>query len=275
MPDLAAVKAATTKPKAWTRATTVANTLADRFALEQWAQRNLVYGLGQRQDLYALAASTKPDDKKALNKIAKDAQEYAKASSGANLGTALHSFTEAVDRGEDIEIPSAWKADIGAYRKAMRGFDILHIERIVVVPQLRIAGTLDRIVRDLRTDELFIADVKTGANAVKYGSGEIAIQLAIYAGASHMWKGTSDDIDRDQWGRYLLPDPEKNPDAYEPMPKVSRDKALVIHLPVDAHQCDLYEIDIAAGREATRWSMQARDWRKRRDLAQPYKSKVN
>jgi hypothetical protein len=59
-----------TKAKSWTRVTTIANTLADRYALEQWAQRQIVYGLGVREDLYALAASSTPDDKAQLSQIA-------------------------------------------------------------------------------------------------------------------------------------------------------------------------------------------------------------
>src|SRR5690606_41320127 len=42
----------TGEEKPWTRVTTLAGTLADRRGLEKWAQRNIVYGLGQRQDLY-------------------------------------------------------------------------------------------------------------------------------------------------------------------------------------------------------------------------------
>src|SRR5690606_11998477 len=60
----------TGEERAWTRATTIANTLADRFGLEQWAKRNVVLGIAAREDLYALAVSCKPEDKDQLNQIA-------------------------------------------------------------------------------------------------------------------------------------------------------------------------------------------------------------
>jgi hypothetical protein len=74
---------------AWTRVTTVAGTLADRYGLEKWGNRNVVLGIAAREDLYAQAASCTPDDKDTLNQIVDQAQEAAKAKSGANLGTAL------------------------------------------------------------------------------------------------------------------------------------------------------------------------------------------
>ncbi len=77
-----------TKFKPWTRATTVASTLEDRYGLERWAKRNVVLGIAARPDLYALAASAKPEDKDLLHSIVDDAEEAAKARSGANLGNA-------------------------------------------------------------------------------------------------------------------------------------------------------------------------------------------
>ena len=59
----------TGEERTWTRATTVANTLADRYGLEQWAKRNVILGLAARHDLYAQAASCTPDDKTELNRI--------------------------------------------------------------------------------------------------------------------------------------------------------------------------------------------------------------
>ena len=259
----------------WTRATTVASTLADRYGLEQWAQRNTVLGIGLREDLYAQAAAATPDDKQTLNSIAKQAQDAAKASAGANLGSALHKFTERVDAGEEFDVIPPWKADIDAYKNTIKqsgiGLDPVWIERVVVVPQLRIAGTLDRIAN--YNGQRYIADVKTGQDVVKYGMGDIAVQLAIYAGASHAWLGDAASVPRDRYGRYKLPDPTDNPNVYEPMAEVSRDKALVIHLPAGQARCELHWVDIAAGREAVRTAVWVRDWRKRKDLSEPFDTK--
>lgn len=242
----------TGKEVSWTRVTTVANTLADRYGLEQWAKRNVALGLAAREDLYALAASCTPDDKKQLNTIVKDAEEAAKARSGANLGTALHRITERVDRGEDLDIPDAWRADVDAYAQTLVDNHIKvhpeYLERIVVVPKAKVAGTLDRLVTVETVDGLIVGDIKTGQDVVTYGMGEIAIQLALYANASHMWNG----------------------DGYDPMPDINKQRALVIHLPVGQGECNLHWVDIEAGREAARMALAVRDWRKRKDLSTPY-----
>lgn len=262
-----------TKPQSWTRVTTIANTLADRYALEQWAQRNTVLGLGAREDLYALAASTTPDDKEQLTAIVKQAQEAAKARSGANLGTALHKLTERIDSGEQLDVPDTWKADIDAYCQTLVKHHVtIHsewIERVVVIPQLQVAGTVDRLVTVNLDDTFKVADLKTGQQADRYVN-ETALQLALYANASHVWRGSTDDIKHDHFGRYLLPHPSDDPDAYEPMPPVDANQALLIHLPVGQGLCGLHEIDIAAGKEAVRLAMKVREWRKRRDLARPF-----
>ena len=262
-----------TKPKAWTRVTTIANTLADRYALEQWAQRQTVLGLGAREDLYALAASSTPDDKAQLGKIVAQAQEAAKSRSGANLGTALHRLTERIDSGEILDVPHQWRPDVDAYCQTLADNRVrIHpnwIERVVVIPDMGAAGTLDRMVTIGDSVELTIADLKTGASADRFGHGEIAVQLALYANATHVWRGTTDQIQRDQYGRYLLPDPTEEPEAYEPMPPVNKQRALMIHLPVQTGTCGLYEIDIKSGIVAAGYASWVRDWRKRDDLAWP------
>jgi hypothetical protein len=256
----------------WTRATTVANTLADRYGLEAWAQRNTVLGLGLRQDLYALAVSCTAEDKEELNRIVGQAQEAAKSRSGANLGTALHRLTERIDTGEELNVPDAWRPDIDAYCQTLVDHHVQihseYIERIVVVPELRVAGTLDRLVTIGGT--LTVSDLKTGKDAVTYGAGEIAAQLALYSRATHMWKGSADAIKRDRYGRYMLPDPAEFPAAYDVMPAVDQSQALVIHLPVGKAQCHLHTVDLEAGWEAVLQAMWVREWRKRKDLAAPF-----
>lgn len=258
--------------QAWTRATTVANTLADRYGLEKWAKRNVALGLGLRPDLVARAASCTPEDRKTLEDIVSQAEEAARARSGANIGSALHDFTERIDRGEDFNVIPPWDKDVAAYKTTLARHNIRvldgWIERVVIVPQVKVAGTLDRIVT-VNGDGPYIADLKTGS--LDYSMGEIAVQLSLYAGATHAWKGTAKEADnrRDRWGRYLTPDIDTNPDEYEPMPAVSRDKAIVIHLPAGEAKCTLHWVDIAAGREAVRKAMWVREWRKRKDLSTP------
>jgi hypothetical protein len=58
--------------------------------------------------------------------------------------------------------------------------------------------------------------------------------------------------------------------AYEPMPPVRQDRALIIHLPAGQARCDLHWIDITAGWDAAQLAAAARTWRNRRELTQPY-----
>jgi hypothetical protein len=129
-----------------------------------------------------------------------------------------------------------------------------YIERIVVVPDLKVAGTLDRIVDPGGQAPLQIADVKTGKD-LSYGWLEIAIQLALYAHAEAMWN------DQTQ--------------TYEPVPALDLDHAMVMHLPVGKAQCDLYSVDIAAGWEAAQVCQAVRQWRSRRNLANPRRGDPN
>jgi hypothetical protein len=63
--------------------------------------RMAAIGLTIRSDLL-LAINASQDDKMAINKYIEDAMEVAGASRAATIGTALHSFTERMDLGQDI-----------------------------------------------------------------------------------------------------------------------------------------------------------------------------
>jgi hypothetical protein len=85
-----------------------------------------------------------------LDRIIDQAREHAKASARANLGTALHAFAESCDLGRPLpEIPPPFDRDIAAYRKAMAAVEVSrnYVERICVVRDLGVAGTMDRLVR--------------------------------------------------------------------------------------------------------------------------------
>lgn len=174
-------------------------------------------------------------------------------------------------------MPDTWKPDIDAYCQTLADNHIMiepdFIERIVVHPRWRIAGTLDRLVTIHGDTKRTVADLKTGKDAVTYGAGEIAIQLAIYANSTHMWAKSAEDVKRDRYGRYELPHPDENPGEYVPMPDVHTDRALIIHLPVGEGVCTIHEIDLTAGNDALERALWVRDWRKRRDLTRPFKPK--
>jgi len=241
----------TGKEQTWTRATTIANTLADRYGLEQWAKRNVALGIGARRDLYAQAAAAKPDDKTTLTRIVEQAEEAAASKAGANLGSALHRFTERIDAGEEFDAPPPWDGDIAAYQQAMQANGITvasgWIERILLVPEIEAAGTCDRLCNGMWPLPL-IGDLKTGQDVVRYGMTEIALQLAIYAHATHWYDPITHELHE--------------------MPHVDQVAALVMHLPVGQGRCTIYQVDIRAGWEAVQLALDVRHWRQRKDLAQ-------
>src|SRR5262249_15935096 len=91
----------TGEERTWTRATTWAQTVAGTFALEKWALRQTALGFARRQDLLVgVAAVHDPETKEGkrkLNQFIRQAQEASATTARATIGTALHSFVEAID----------------------------------------------------------------------------------------------------------------------------------------------------------------------------------
>lgn len=242
----------TGEDRGWVRATTVSSLLSDRYNLEKWAQRMVVLGLAQRPDLLALAKASNADDKRRLDGIAQSAKDAAASDARANIGTAIHAATEALDRGEPVELGAPYDRDVEVYRKTMKAIGLRvvpgWIERIVVVPHLGegVAGTLDRLVMCDEWDLPRIADIKTGST-VKFSGLDHAVQQAIYANATHYWDAEREDL--------------------MPAPEIDKTKALIIHLSAGEARCEIHELDIVAGWEAAQVAAEVRAWRARKDLS--------
>jgi hypothetical protein len=105
------------KPVAYTRATTIANSLDDASALVAWKMRMAAIGLTTRPDIL-LSITAAQEDKMAVNSLIEDAMEVAGANKAANIGTAIHSFAERLDLGQNLGIiPPQWAPDIKAYEQ--------------------------------------------------------------------------------------------------------------------------------------------------------------
>lgn len=242
--------------QAYTRCTTFVKALeGDASALALWKMRMTALGLNARPDLLMGVATAgdgkNPDSKKALNKIVEAAAEAAAASSAANIGTALHKFTERLDRGEPLgQVPAAFLRDLDAYKRITEQLEVVQAEQFGVHDELRVAGTWDRLNR--HQGQLYIGDVKTG-RVDDLSIGKIAMQLSIYS-------------------RCKLYDPTtgQRRDQAEP---VSQDRAIIIELPAGEGTARLWWVDIASGWQAVQLAARARKWQgwaKMRTLAEPF-----
>jgi hypothetical protein len=233
------------KPVAYTRPTTIADTLDDRHNLELWMQRQVALGLAARPDLVARIATTSPDDKGALNGICSDARDAAGSSAAANMGTAIHAAVEQVNRGHDA--PAMFADAIAEYTAALERHGLTvnpdHVERFCVNEPIHAAGTFDMIVE--HDGRSYIADLKTGAS-IAWSGRSFAVQLAIYAGATSYYDVATD--------------------THSDPVDVDRERAIIVHLPAAGGPCTIHWLDIAAGREALEHALWVRRWRKNDDL---------
>jgi hypothetical protein len=277
----------TGKPVKWTRATTYAKSIQDTFALSQWAQRMTLKGAALRPDIVAAVATLDVKaDRARVNALVDDAKKAAGDKVAANLGTAVHAFTEDRDKilvGMEVEprsIPEKLLPSVDAYEELLTAFGLEPVPGLIefttAVKQYEIAGTSDRVYRVTRditfklskrtvtlyAGEYVIGDVKTGAD-LSYGWMEICIQLAIYAqglNTSGTW-----DWGTGSWGKPTLPG---NPEV---LLKVRTDVGVIAHLPVDrkegASLATLFAVDLDAGWAAAVLCGQVRATRKLGNLA--------
>ena len=245
--------------KHFTRATTLAKALDDTYNLMRYRERNVVSGLKTKPEL--LDSIDLMEDERRLRDILQSVAEEAYDAAGGNeastRGTQLHYFTEAVDTGHlSLEqVPAEYRAEVAAYVAAMDRHGIARpaegVERIVYNATANIVGTADRLPVVFADGTRMVADVKSGRD-LSYSWGAIACQLAIYADADAMVSYNADG--------------EPFWDAF---PIVEKDVGLVMHIPVDKRKCDLYIVDLAAGRAAVELALEVREYRRRKNLARP------
>lgn len=254
----------------FTRASTVKRRVQNTESLTIWNEIMLAKGIAIAPDLIALIAST-PLGAPGSRDILLEATEQAKVRAGgrasANLGSALHAFTEQIDKGEALEdvlerVPDALKADVQAYADMLTRYGLTPVpelvERIVVNQKLQtglkwdgspgtrkdaaagVAARFDRMYRWTDPEGrtwLIPGDLKTGKNAVKYGALETCVQEAIAARADLLWN--------------------EDTETYEDMPgdsvhdggQLRTDFGLLIHLPVGTGTCEPEELDLELGWE--------------------------
>lgn len=281
----------------YTRATTYINNLEDQSALTKWKMRMLLEGVAindtpdergtysgdpvvstmrdliHRRDL-AIAKARKQDRKgkldhgelatyvngawadfkRAVNELAEELLETGGVHEKANKGTDIHALCEVYDR-EGIDavgdmltegkITPADLADVEAYAAAIKRAGIVidrdNIEQVVVNHDLKVAGRLDRtgLVKFPGAQRAVrcVIDIKTGR--IDLGAGKIAQQLELYAGAEGYDLNTHETRDL----------------------KLSRTKAVVVHLPAGTGECFVHPVDLTLGRRGNKLSGEVRAWR--------------
>jgi hypothetical protein len=273
----------------WTRATTFAKSISDTFTLAQWGKRNVLLGATLRPDLVALAHGKDiTKDREALNTWCEELEKAAGSKVAANLGTAVHSFTEMVDRNWADrwrvlreEIPEDFRPHVEAYILLLEEYGLEPVPHMIEfstgVLQYEVMGTSDNCYRAtkhlalqmprgevrLSPGEHVIGDKKTGKD-LDYGWQEITIQLALYAQGVNTL-GVFDWDDR-TW------DPDPLSRFAEPGTKVREDVGIILHLPVDPRSTKkpgLHGVDLESGWNAAVLCERVRAWRKLRTLAGP------
>lgn len=205
----------------------------DKYGLEQWKQRQVAIGLAMKPHLVESVAAHH-DNKAKVNDLCALAMTAAGSSQEAEFGTAAHRVTERLDAGEDIIptplsaiIADAWpKVLAKAKLRVVRDF----IEALIVYPQQKLCGRLDRFVDD--GEGLAVADLKTGESVVNYPHS-VATQMALYANAPLLAR---------------LPNKgDSETETFEQLPaNLRKDVGYMIHMP-RAGEAAVYAVDLIKG----------------------------
>jgi hypothetical protein len=242
------------------RASTIAKTLEDTMMLDKWSKRMMLIGINRstiaEKDLYQLIhayigqggdlGTAVKDLRAPLDELAELAQHKAGSSYASEFGTGVHAWCEWIDLqlGHIRNVPDIFRPWVKSHRKSL-AFNGLAVEpawteRIVLNTTYGIAGTLDRIFRDV-SGALLLGDVKTSRN-MDYSWLAFCIQLAIYHSSSHA----------------LSPDGT----AWEPMPALDPDTALIAHLPrEDPLGAHIVPVNMTFGMKCLHTAMTVREHR--------------
>lgn len=255
------------KPKPLVRVTTFIDCIEDKSSLSDWQMRSVLVGAALNPSLLdgvlGMDPANSQDDKNELNQRCERAKDLAGANEKSKKGTHLHELSELVDEGKPLPpgTPHADVMDMAAYKLATVGFSVLMKELFVVVPELGVGGTFDRLLHfdgldpDGNPAGNLIGDLKSGR--IDYGQIKMPAQLAIYSrGKLYDYKRfpapvrkDADGKDTAEWKTWkkTVIEPEAAAEAYTPLPEVNQNWGVVIHLPAGTGECELYWADLNHG----------------------------
>lgn len=246
----------------WTRVSTIAKVMDDPFFLDRWKRRQVLIGIKRNPSLldrltpkileHVANHRVTPMPKRTkdlLNATADEAMKIAGSLDGATAGTAFHTLMEIIDAGDLVDLDTLSEEDslmIGAYARTIEQNDIKMIpeliERVIAIPELGLAGRLDRVLLDGGVPR--IGDVKSQAT-MDFGHISLAAQLAAYANASWML-----DMSVKPW-------------KWVPMADVDKRKGVVIWTPAtQPGVAEIYDIDLVKGWDFVKTSVEIRQARK-------------
>ncbi|MFD6636785.1 hypothetical protein ACFWDN_13320 [Micromonospora chalcea] len=269
---------------AYTRCTTFIDVIEDKSALSKWGKRMVLRGATMAPQIVREAVGldhTDPAGKKALDQKAEALVNIAGANDKREKGSDHHLLSEFVDRGEPLPevlqrpgrpptpVTEQDRKDMAAYMMATLDLEVVHAERLVVVDEMQVAGTPDRVsfydgpgpgavvkaadkakfppgyFPDHITGNL-ITDLKTGS--VEYGALKMAMQLAMYSrGQFYDWRTQT----------------------RTPLPDVNQQWGLIINLPPGSGMCEVYWIDLTTGWKGVQVAKIVRELRKDKKVMFP------
>ena len=251
------------------RASSAGKILDDESQLEDWKRRTAIVGAAQRPDLMAQVSVLDADANKGeIRDIVEDCIVTGKGTQRRNTGTAIHAMLDHVDLNHDWTPAPQFKAAVQAYVDACHNYGLVavDVECKCVNDVYRIAGTMDRRYRTTRNlvtplgeivpiGTIIAGDTKTG-QSLEYASGSYATQLAAY---TH-----PDTVRYDVVANERAP---FDPPTYQAF-------AIIVHVDADDGRCDIYWVDLEAGRHALDVAEHVREWRKRTDLIVPARAPI-
>lgn len=277
----------TGRPTAFSRSTTIADTLDETYNLSRWKRRQAVKAIfkalaeedsGDNGDQFDVAGGkTLPDllqdardalgaeDDKALDNAVDMLDNLTGGRDAAELGEAVHAWLEAVDIGTVLpaDVPEMFAPYLAAYRDALRRAGLIalpqYVERVVLNDrgEETIVGTIDRIFLVVATGELVMGDVKT-SKTLEYSWLTYSVQVGGVYGFATMMMNAAGDTSVGKYG-------------WEPMPEINQDYAIILHVPSDQpERSAAVTIDMWFGGETMVTSLEVRRRRKDSKKAVPF-----
>lgn len=278
----------TGRPSAFSRATTIAGVLDDRYNLDLWIQRQLIKNIlnGVRAQMAAQAAPTQADadlvaqmntlwstdpNTQKFNKVAEQINNMQGGRDASEFGTAIHAWLEAIDVGiiRPVDVPELFRQHVAAYRT------ILTRHALLPVPEYT-----ERIVCN-DGNGFVLPPTADGVPGRVLAPGETItgtldrLFRVITSGALVLGDVKTSKADSLEWGvldfciqlaiyRYAAHMLKLDGSGWDPMPKLDGDTAYLMHVPSDDPQrAACVAINMKYGDEALRVAIYVRDIRRR------------